>query len=312
MHWKDVLIGSGDHLYQLLGASGRSVNLSSLKQESQSSFCRQILVFAAHPDDESIGCGLAIHTLAQQGYAVHVIFTTNGRGPRRLHRPATIRHLIRDRFDEAHKALTLLKVPIENIHCLGYPDAGLYRNTHRALRDVVRIIRVVHPQFILTHGVEGGHIDHDVTSLLVQYAALRVSGPTPVIEWAEYNDEYALGSPYPVLFPAFCEGVNPSYAMDTHLAPSVKQQALKQYVGQKEPHLVMKQGERFRLADMVATQIFIDHFYSQATAKGARYGPVLKRFLRRIPTSLERHHDISATALSWLSRVLPVKPSDLN
>ena len=43
---------------------------------------KNILVLAAHPDDETLGCGATIHRLAQEGNNIGLITFTNGEGAR--------------------------------------------------------------------------------------------------------------------------------------------------------------------------------------------------------------------------------------
>jgi LmbE family N-acetylglucosaminyl deacetylase len=39
---------------------------------------KRVLVVAPHPDDESLGCGGLIASLAQKGCRFYVVFTTDG------------------------------------------------------------------------------------------------------------------------------------------------------------------------------------------------------------------------------------------
>lgn len=83
-----------------------------------------LVVLAPHPDDESLGCGGLIATLADQGSDVSVVFVTDGSASHtsRTH-PKDLLRRIRER--EAEKACLELGVPRGNIHFMREPDSQL-------------------------------------------------------------------------------------------------------------------------------------------------------------------------------------------
>lgn len=94
----------------------------------------RILVFAPHPDDETLACGGLLYTAVHAGAAVRVVFVTSGDGfglavrrsyPRALHLAAAdfIRFGKR-RQEEALSAAARLGVPQSDVLFLGYPDRG--------------------------------------------------------------------------------------------------------------------------------------------------------------------------------------------
>jgi LmbE family N-acetylglucosaminyl deacetylase len=95
-----------------------------------------IVVFAPHPDDESIACAGVILTALAKGQRVRVVFLTNGDGYPIA--SATLRgkpeteltsedfiELARTRQREALSAAPILGLRPEQLTFLGFPDAGL-------------------------------------------------------------------------------------------------------------------------------------------------------------------------------------------
>ncbi len=122
----------------------------------------RILVIVAHPDDAEFGCGGSVARWVAEGRDVHYCILTNGnRGsddpamtPERL---AAIR--------EAEQRAAARTLGVADLAFLGYPDGEL-EDTREARRDVVREIRRVRPDRIVTQNPfpslnpYSGHRDH--------------------------------------------------------------------------------------------------------------------------------------------------------
>ena len=94
----------------------------------------RILIFAPHPDDESLGCAGVIRQAVAAGAEVHVVLMTNGDaaelslifGERELsYSPRAFINLGITRQNETLRAMALLGLPAERVHFLGYPNNGL-------------------------------------------------------------------------------------------------------------------------------------------------------------------------------------------
>jgi LmbE family N-acetylglucosaminyl deacetylase len=92
------------------------------------------MVFAPHPDDETLGCAGLIQQTVASGGSVEVVLFTNGDAFRTgvecaAHSlrvvPEDYLTYARRRQQETRAALRLLGVPAENVVFLGYPDQGL-------------------------------------------------------------------------------------------------------------------------------------------------------------------------------------------
>ncbi len=81
------------------------------------------LVLAPHPDDESLGCGALIATLAAAGSPVHTAFLTDGAGSHPDALGWSGRRIAGVRAQEAAQALHLLRGVPKALH-LDWPDAS--------------------------------------------------------------------------------------------------------------------------------------------------------------------------------------------
>src|SRR5689334_1365167 len=123
---------------------------------------RRILVVVAHPDDAEFGCGGSVARWVGEGREVFYCLATNGnRGsddpamtPERL---AGVR--------EAEQRAAARSLGVQDVLFLGYPDGEL-EDTRDARRDVVRAIRRVRPDRVVTQNPfpslnpYSGHRDH--------------------------------------------------------------------------------------------------------------------------------------------------------
>ena len=134
---------------------------------------KTLLVFLAHPDDESFGPGGTLAKYAAEGVDVHIAIATDGAAGS-----------VADDFDGNHDELAAIRleelktaVSILNatLHPLNYRDSGYIgdpANDHpdafinvdpdETTRRLVTLIRQLRPQVLLTHDETGGyyHPDH--------------------------------------------------------------------------------------------------------------------------------------------------------
>ena len=117
-----------------------------------------ILVLAAHPDDEVLGCGGSIAKLADKGAIVHVAFLADGV----LSRPSaqTVQQLeLSNRRTAARKACEILGV--ESVSFADFPDNRMDTVPLLNITQVVEALIVQHqPEMVFTHHVGDVNIDH--------------------------------------------------------------------------------------------------------------------------------------------------------
>lgn len=127
----------------------------------------------AHPDDESFGPGGTLARYAAAGVDVHVAIATDGAaGSVAAGYEDRRAELAAVRKEELNTAVSILGV---RLHRLGYRDSGYLNdpaNEHphafvnadetEAVRRVVRLMRQIQPQVVITHDETGGyfHPDH--------------------------------------------------------------------------------------------------------------------------------------------------------
>jgi LmbE family N-acetylglucosaminyl deacetylase len=126
---------------------------------------KKILVVAAHPDDEVLGCGGTIACHVINGDEVHIVFMSDGVNSRKnIEESKEI-----ERINAAKKASIILgtQEPI----FLNFPDN---RMDTVALLDIVQsleeIIHEIRPEVIYTHHNGDLNIDHQITHQAVMTA----------------------------------------------------------------------------------------------------------------------------------------------
>lgn len=137
----------------------------------------RVLVIAAHPDDEVLGCGGTAARLSREGHELH--FAILGEG-------ITSRHSQRDHADadqlarlhrQAHAAAA--KVGVRNVVLHSLPDNRL---DTVPLLDVVKIVEDlvsrIEPEIIYTHHAGDLNVDHGVIHRAVLTATRPVAGQT--------------------------------------------------------------------------------------------------------------------------------------
>lgn len=150
-------------------------------------FCSRdrLLVFAPHPDDETIAAGALLQTAAAAGATVRIVFATNGDNnpwPQRwLERRWRIDRQARERWgrrrqQEAGTALGVLGLGDRStVRFLGWPDQGL--TTCLMLRpaavDVLRAeLDGFEPSHVVLPTLADDHPDHSALRILVDLALL--------------------------------------------------------------------------------------------------------------------------------------------
>lgn len=126
---------------------------------------QEVLVIAAHPDDETLGMGGTIHKLSLLGSRVRVVFLSDGIGSR-----DKVRESLEDRRAAATNALKLLNC--SDVLFYDYPDNSM---DSVPLIDVVktieRCINDLSPTLLFTHFPHDLNVDHRITSQACLVAA---------------------------------------------------------------------------------------------------------------------------------------------
>lgn len=133
----------------------------------------KLMCILAHPDDESLGTGGILARYAAEGIATYVVTATRGErgwfGAERDYPGPTALGKLRER--ELRQAALVLDLC--ELHFLNYIDGELDQaDPEEAIGSIVRLLRQVRPQVVVTFGPDGatGHPDHIAISQLTTAA----------------------------------------------------------------------------------------------------------------------------------------------
>ena len=145
----------------------------------------RLLVFAPHPDDESLACGGLIQRARRLGAAVCVVIATNGDAnpwPQRLIEkrwrlgPDAAQRWGKVRNAEATAALQALSISIDTARFLQWADQGLttrlMQDGNASVAQLRQLIETHRPTLVAMPSVLDSHPDHSALALMLM-AALR-------------------------------------------------------------------------------------------------------------------------------------------
>jgi LmbE family N-acetylglucosaminyl deacetylase len=118
----------------------------------------KILIIAAHPDDEVLGCGGTITRLVQEGKEVHILILTDGFSSRTEFYTSKKVELLKQHHKYALEAGSLMGV--SEVKVLGFPDQKM---DTLPILDIIQAIELeikrIQPDTIFTH--HGGDLNQD-------------------------------------------------------------------------------------------------------------------------------------------------------
>lgn len=192
-----------------------------------------VLVVAAHPDDEVIGCGGTMARLADEGHQVHVLILAEGVTSRAAARdPAANQPALNELALSAERANKVLGAA--SLKVCGFPDN---RMDSSDLLDVIKVIEEavirLRPQLVLTHHGNDLNVDHRVVHDAVLTACRPLPGhPVRQLLFFEVASSTEWRSPRaPDAFAPNC-----FYDIERHLGRKLA--ALREYAGEMRefPH----------------------------------------------------------------------------
>ncbi|HZK83790.1 MAG TPA: PIG-L family deacetylase [Desulfosporosinus sp.] len=145
---------------------------------------RQMLLIFAHPDDESFALGGTIAKYAQQGVNITLVVATKGEAGKAAGfcKPEELGSIREQELQRAAEVLGITKVIF-----LGYRDKEVpIAPPLEMVEKLVRIIRDVRPQVIITFGVDGasGHRDHKAIHHFTK-AAIKFAKESIELNWGD-------------------------------------------------------------------------------------------------------------------------------
>jgi len=127
-----------------------------------------VLIFAPHPDDETIGVGGFIYEAVGRGANVRVVLVTNGN-----------KHgLEQTRYAEFKKAMSVLGVTEDHLIFLNYQDGELKKIERNVLKaQFTSIVDIEKPNIIIANNPNDIHPDHSITGIVAGEVAREKSIP---------------------------------------------------------------------------------------------------------------------------------------
>jgi LmbE family N-acetylglucosaminyl deacetylase len=129
------------------------------------------MVFAAHPDDDLIGCGGTIVKHVKLGNEVSVCYMTSGEAGSLDY---SKEELAKIREEEAKNAAQV--IGFHDLTFLRNPDGYLQYNEVN-LKKLVELVRSKRPNLIYVHHQSDAHQDHRMTFQIVSEAVGRANAP---------------------------------------------------------------------------------------------------------------------------------------
>lgn len=140
---------------------------------------RSAIVFAPHPDDETLGCGGTIIKKVQVGAEVRIAVMTDGsRSHADLVEPSWLRAARATEAVAAGRALGAQEVLF-----LGLPDGQLSQHVDEGVREVCGILRRFRPQEVFVPCARQEPPDHVATHGIVRAALLACGAGVTVCEY---------------------------------------------------------------------------------------------------------------------------------
>jgi LmbE family N-acetylglucosaminyl deacetylase len=133
---------------------------------------KSILVIAAHPDDEVLGCGGTIARLSNEGHDISLAILGEGITSRYLHREDADKKMVQNLHEHSHQVAKMLGV--NDLQMFDLPDN---RFDTVPLLDIVKIleryIKKINPDCVYTHHSADLNLDH----ALINRATLIATRP---------------------------------------------------------------------------------------------------------------------------------------
>jgi LmbE family N-acetylglucosaminyl deacetylase len=139
------------------------------------------LVVAPHPDDETLGCAVAVMRKRAVGTPVTVVIVSDGSKAEPVTLPPE--ELVEVRAAETRRACAALGVGETDVLFLGFPDSELGDHVEAIAERLAEITRARGPAQILVPASCEGHPDHDATHEAARRAVARTGFHGQVLEF---------------------------------------------------------------------------------------------------------------------------------
>jgi LmbE family N-acetylglucosaminyl deacetylase len=122
---------------------------------------KKVLIIAAHPDDEVLGCGGTINKLSKKKFNIKSVFFADGESSRNVNNKLNLK--ISKRKNDAIKASKILGY--KKLKFYDFPDNKLYSVDFLKIIQVIeKEISIFKPEIIFTHFENDLNLDHSILS----------------------------------------------------------------------------------------------------------------------------------------------------
>jgi LmbE family N-acetylglucosaminyl deacetylase len=139
------------------------------------------IIFAPHPDDETLGCGGVACKLLAAGAQVKFVFVTDGAASHRDHMDGwTLQEL---RETEAIEAVRRLGGAPQDVTFLRFPDGRAHQHVDAIAAAICPLLTATKPDTVFVTHAEEPPSDHIAANLAVRAALDAVGRPVTVYEY---------------------------------------------------------------------------------------------------------------------------------
>ncbi len=154
---------------------------STVCEVEPAALARSALIFAPHPDDETLACGGTIIKKLRAGARVGIVFLTDGSHSHSVFLPPEQLAALRER--EALAAASAMGVGEGDITFLRFEDGRLSEHQEAAVTQVAALLGRFEPQEVYIPYAYEPPSDHVATNRIVRNALTQVGLPARVYEY---------------------------------------------------------------------------------------------------------------------------------
>lgn len=119
---------------------------------------KRILIVAAHPDDEVLGCFATVAKLIKEGYEAYTLILSGGKTSRGEVDKIEL-NLLQTEMKQANDLIGIKKVLTANFPDNAFDSVALLE----IVKEIEKIKEEIKPEIIFTHHIGDMNIDHQVT-----------------------------------------------------------------------------------------------------------------------------------------------------
>ena len=141
---------------------------------------KRLVIFAPHPDDETLGCGGTIIKRLEEGYEVFVVVITDGRHAyscKGVYANPAPEELKEIRKAEAVNAMKVLGVPRANLLFWDFEDRALKYDISSFAEKSIGLLNKLQPAEMYIPSEKDSNKDHRIASQVLENCFSRLSFP---------------------------------------------------------------------------------------------------------------------------------------